>query len=502
MCVTLTAHAHYFDVRKTLAAFLACMSLLFCATPATATLPSEDETAPAPGPYCLERLAMPELTNVIDAKWSPDARTLALVRFERVPDSGPGGYLEDEQLSLLDMKTQKIRSLGSIWYGRPAWSPSGKYLAYWGYRADFLEVMDSATGEVIAKLTPSNPEFRWQGDTLLYIEKSTIRAWKGGKVAETLGRLGDTKVPVFPDDAWQWSGDGSHFTLTRYDTKDPIPERFLGTTATQDADELDLSGALYTEWAPTGSILLVRYQTALEVRDLDANTTARIPIARNALSSWAADGRTLLVRIPKPTVAAGDAYEQAQVVWPKPSPQPVFMPDVFGVRGFSPDGRFFGGTVRTDRHDNVFTAFRCYEIARADVKGVPVPFGDRVAKIDSGTGHLIRPVSGPIAQFFHPAHSGVDFAGPFGTPIVAAEDGTVTKTGWQPDGQGGIRVCLQHAAGLETCYYHTSTILVTVGQRVARGEAIAIVGQSGLSNGAHLHFEAKLNGKLIDPLQR
>jgi len=146
--------------------------------------------------------------------------------------------------------------------------------------------------------------------------------------------------------------------------------------------------------------------------------------------------------------------------------------------------------------------FRCYEIVRGDPAGVPVPFADRFAKIDSGTAHLIRPVAGPIAQFFHLAHSGVDVAAPFGSPIVAADAGIVTKTGWQTDGEGGIRVCVQHAAGLETCYYHASTILVSVGQRVARGQAIALVGMSGLTHGPHVHWEAKLNGKVIDPLLR
>ena len=487
-------------MRKYALATLISVSLLALTMPAAAAVPSESETAPAPGPYCIQRVAMPDLTNVIDAKWSPDASTLALVRFDRKPDSGPGGYIEDEKLEILDMKTQKVRSLGSIWYGRPAWSPSGKYLAYWGYRADFLEVMDRATGEVVAKLTPSNPEFRWQDDTLLYIEKSTIRAWKGGRNPETLGRLGETKVPHFPDDSWQWSGDGTRFTLTRYDQKDATPERFIGTTATQDAEPIDLPGALYTEWAPTGATMLVRYDTRLEVRDFVANTVTRMPIARSAITSWAPDGRSLLLRTPPASLAAGDLYENVQVVWPTASTTFV-LPDVFGVRNFSPGGRYFGGTVRTDRHDNVFAVFRCYEIVRGDPAGVPVPFGDRVAKIDGGSGHLIRPVSGPIAQFFHPAHSGVDLAGPFGTPIVSADDGVVTKTGWQTDGEGGIRVCTQNGA-LENCYYHASTILVSVGQRVARGQAIAIVGQSGLSNGAHLHWEVKLNGKVIDPLQR
>jgi murein DD-endopeptidase MepM/ murein hydrolase activator NlpD len=362
--------------------------------------------------------------------------------------------------------------------------------------------MDSKSGEVVAKLTPSNPEFRWQDDNLLYIEKSTIRAWKGGKTPETLGRLGETKVPHYPEDNWEWSGDGTRFTLTRYDQQDPTPERFIGTTATQDAEPLDLPGALYTQWAPTGAILVARYPTQLEVRDFAANTVHRIPIALDAQFAWAADGRSLLVRTAKPSVAAGDAYEESHVVWPVASAKPVVIPDVFGVRGFSPDGRFFGGTVRTDRHDNVFAAFRCYEIVRGDPAGVPVPFADRFAKIDSGAGRLIRPVAGPIAQFFHLAHSGVDVAAPFGSPIVAADAGIVTKTGWATDNEGGIRVCLQHAAGLETCYYHASAVLVSVGERVARGEAIAIVGMSGLTHGPHVHWEAKLNGRVIDPLLR
>ena len=489
-------------MRKVALGGFVCALLLSFTTPAAAARPSVEDTLPAPGLYCVERVAMPDLVNVIDAKWSPDAQMLAVVRFERRPSGGPAGYIEDEVLELLDMKTKQLRSLGSIEYGRPAWSPSGHYLAYWGNKADFLEVMERQTGEVIAKLTPTNPEFRWQGDTLLYLEKSTIRAWKGGRTAETLGRLGDTKVPRYPEDNWEWSGDGSRFTLTRYDQKDVTPERFIGATAALDAEPIDLPGALYTEWAPTGTVLLVRYDARLEIRDLAADTVTKIAIPRNAVHAWAADGRTLLVRTPRPSVAAGDLYEESQVVWPVPSVERAILPDVFGVRGFSPDGRFFGGTVRTDRQDNIFTVFRCYEIVRGDPAGVPVPFAERFAKIDGGTGHLLRPVAGPIAQFFHLAHSGVDVAAPFGSPIVAADAGIVTKTGWQLDGEGGIRVCVQHSGGLETCYYHASAVLASVGDRVARGQAIALVGMSGLTRGPHVHWEAKLNGRLIDPLLR
>jgi murein DD-endopeptidase MepM/ murein hydrolase activator NlpD len=476
--------------------------LLVSATPVAAARPSERETVPGTGLNCMEPVDMPALVNVIDAKWSPDGTKLAVVRFDRQPSSNDSGYTEEESLEVVDVRTSSVRSLGSIWYGRPAWSPSGKYLAYWGFEADFLEVMDSKTGDVVAKLTPTNPEFHWQDDTLLYIEKSTIRVWKRGPTAETLGRLGDTKVPHHPEDDWEWSGDGSRFTLTRYDHRDLVPQRFLGTTAVQEAEPIDLPGALYTEWAPKGAVLLVRYPAQLEIRDLTAETVTRIAIARNAVHSWGPDGKTLLVRTPRATVAAGDVYEEARVVWPASAAKTALLPNVFGLRGFSPDGRFFGGTVRTDRHDNVYVVFRCYEIARVDPAGVPVAFVDRFAKIDSGTQRFIRPVAGQITQFMHAAHSGVDVAAPVGSPIVAADAGVVTKAGWHTEGEGGFRVCVQHAAGLETCYFHASVVLVGVGERVGRGQTIALVGMSGLTVGDHVHWEARLNGRLVDPLSR
>ena len=488
-------------MRKGALAALVWALLLTLTTPAYASFPGYEDTLPAPGLDCIQRVALPDMANVIDAKWSPDGQALALVRFVRRPSAGSSGYLEDEQLEILDMATQKARSLGSIEYGRPAWSPSGYYLAFWGDKADFLQVMDRKTGEIVAKLTPSMPEFRWQGDTLLYFEKSTIRQWNGSRTPATLSRVGESKVPHYPDDDWNWSGDGTRFTLTRYDQKEIVPDRLIGVTTTGDMDDLELPGALYTEWAPTGSILLVRYAAKIEIRDLVAGTTASIPIARNALYQWGADGRTLFLRTPKASVAAGGAYEEVKAVWPVAGATAI-LPDLFGVRAFSPDGRFFSGTVRTDRHDNEYAVFRCYEIVRGDRAQEPVPVGDRFAKIDGGTGRLLRPVAGPIAQFLSLVHTGIDVAAAFGSPIVAADAGVVTKTGWQEDGEGGIRVCVQHSGGLETCYYHASAILVTVGQRVARGEVIALVGMSGLTRGPHVHWEAKLNGKIIDPLLR
>jgi murein DD-endopeptidase MepM/ murein hydrolase activator NlpD len=59
-----------------------------------------------------------------------------------------------------------------------------------------------------------------------------------------------------------------------------------------------------------------------------------------------------------------------------------------------------------------------------------------------------------------------------------------------------------HGAGLESCYYHGSSALVTVGQRVTRGQPIALVGMTGVTTGPHVHWEAKLFGRIVDPLGR
>ncbi|MBI2323621.1 MAG: peptidoglycan DD-metalloendopeptidase family protein [Chloroflexi bacterium] len=467
-------------------------------TPAAAAQPNEDPV-PAPGLKCVERVAVPTLENVIDAKWSPDGSTLALVRFVRIPSAtNPSGYIEDEVLETLDMWSGKVRSYGSIEYGRPAWSGSGRYLAYWGPKADFLQIMER--GEIVARLTPSMPEFRWSGDALVYIERSTIRVWTGGRVPGTVVKLLDRLVPHYPRDDWSWSGDASRFTLTRYVPDEPEPERLIGWTETGDVAELDVPGATLTEWAPSGAILLIRYPTRLELRDEIGLTGAYVPIARNAVHSWGADGRTLLVRTLRPSVAAGEAFEEVKVVWPVSRAATAILPNVFGTRAFSPNGRYFGGTVRTDRHDSRLEVFRCVEVPRGDV-AVPDPeAAARLAQIDGGTGRLIRPVAGAISQFVHIAHSGVDIAAPFGSPVVAADAGIVTKIAFKEE--GGLQVCVQHAGGLETCYYHASAFLVAVGERVARGQAIALVGMSGRATGPHVHWEAKLDGKVLDPLLR
>ncbi len=120
------------------------------------------------------------------------------------------------------------------------------------------------------------------------------------------------------------------------------------------------------------------------------------------------------------------------------------------------------------------------------------------AALPARTGRLGWPVNGIITQYFWWGHTGVDIAAPYGTGIGASDDGIVVATG--PVAVGGLRVCVQHAGGLQTCYYHTSAVYVSPGQTVARGQLIAAVGLTGVTTGPHVHWELKVNGAPQDPL--
>src|SRR5690606_16030798 len=97
-------------------------------------------------------------------------------------------------------------------------------------------------------------------------------------------------------------------------------------------------------------------------------------------------------------------------------------------------------------------------------------------------------------------HSGVDFAARTGTPIYASGDGVVEKAGWVSG--YGKKVEIRHVNGFETGYGHMSRIAdgMKPGVRVRQGQIIGYVGSTGNSTGPHLHFEIKVNGRVVDPL--
>lgn len=96
-------------------------------------------------------------------------------------------------------------------------------------------------------------------------------------------------------------------------------------------------------------------------------------------------------------------------------------------------------------------------------------------------------------------HNGIDFVAPLGTPILAAEAGTVKTAGLTP--QFGWSVELDHGNGITTRYAHAYRLWVRAGDRVNAGEKIAEVGSTGKSTGPHLHFEVRYNGAPLNPLR-
>ena len=126
--------------------------------------------------------------------------------------------------------------------------------------------------------------------------------------------------------------------------------------------------------------------------------------------------------------------------------------------------------------------------------------------VKSGGGQFIWPVDGPITgRFGEPRpghlHSGIDIAAPEGTPIRAAADGRVALTqGIGESGGYGIYTCVQHTSSLSSCYAHQVRFGTSVGANVKQGQVIGYVGNTGNSFGAHLHFEARINGVPVQPM--
>ena len=106
----------------------------------------------------------------------------------------------------------------------------------------------------------------------------------------------------------------------------------------------------------------------------------------------------------------------------------------------------------------------------------------------------------PVLRIVRP-HTGVDYAAPSGTPVVALGDGVVTHRGWA--GGGGNTIKIKHPGNYVTSYMHLRGYAkgIKVGSRVSRGELIGYVGSTGVSTGPHLDFRVYKNGKPIDPLK-
>jgi murein DD-endopeptidase MepM/ murein hydrolase activator NlpD len=127
--------------------------------------------------------------------------------------------------------------------------------------------------------------------------------------------------------------------------------------------------------------------------------------------------------------------------------------------------------------------------------------------IRQGSGGLIWPVNGPItspfceARAWEACHPGIDIGVASGTPIRAAAGGNVVLM--QPEsasGGYGNFTCVQHTASLSTCYAHQSSFATSMGATVSQGQVIGYTGCTGRCFGPHLHFETRINGSVVNPM--
>ncbi len=120
----------------------------------------------------------------------------------------------------------------------------------------------------------------------------------------------------------------------------------------------------------------------------------------------------------------------------------------------------------------------------------PVP---GYTRITSPFGMRTHPITG-----VYKLHSGTDIGAPEGSTFIAANDGVVVKAGY--NGAYGNMVIIDHGGGIQTLYAHGSKICVSIGQTVFKGDEVLKVGHTGYATGPHAHFEVRINGSPVEPL--
>ena len=136
-----------------------------------------------------------------------------------------------------------------------------------------------------------------------------------------------------------------------------------------------------------------------------------------------------------------------------------------------------------------------------------VVYGTKEKPSTVSTGSYLFPTNGQISSYFgyrnvsvgSSYHQGLDIWGGYGQAIWAADGGTVTFSGWNNGGYGYL-VVITHDNGEQTYYAHCSSVAVSQGERVFKGQTIAYMGATGTASGVHVHFEVRVGGQPVDPL--
>jgi murein DD-endopeptidase MepM/ murein hydrolase activator NlpD len=243
--------------------------------------------------------------------------------------------------------------------------------------------------------------------------------------------------------------------------------------------------------------LLERTEFLQRVSDGDARLIERVRGAKAEATATAARLDTLEKRAAEVAQAIEQEVKQVESV----KVELVDRRDRYAAVRSEKSGLL--ASTRESRHeleDHVDSLEREQSAILAKLQGSSSP---AAGPIQQGSGGLIWPVSGPITGVFGETrpghiHAGIDIAVPIGTPVRAAAGGRVAIAGWV--GGYGNYTCIQHAGSLSTCYGHQNSIGVSVGQSVSQGQVIGASGNTGHSTGPHVHFETRINGAPVNPM--
>jgi murein DD-endopeptidase MepM/ murein hydrolase activator NlpD len=221
------------------------------------------------------------------------------------------------------------------------------------------------------------------------------------------------------------------------------------------------------------------YEAQLASLQRESAAIGALLAARQAAAAPAAPAAPPAVR-PAATRTTRPPAAPATTAKPKPAPAPKPPEPTTGPPASAPAG---GGPPTTNNAGSGPPPQIAVQLSYP-LPGYPVV---------STYGWRVHPILG-----VRKLHEGIDIWAPANTPIHAAAAGTIVWAG--PRNGYGNAVVIDHGSGVATLYAHQSSIAVSVGQSVGRGDVIGYVGQTGLAAGPHLHFEVRVGGKTYDPL--
>jgi peptidoglycan DL-endopeptidase CwlO len=235
--------------------------------------------------------------------------------------------------------------------------------------------------------------------------------------------------------------------------------------------------------------ILDRVRAAKVESEATAKRLAGLEARAQAVASAIEDRRNEVIEVKGDLVVKRDRYQRARA-------------DKAGALARTRDRRHHLEDDVGHLQARVQAALRAAAARAAAASGTGV-----AGPIRQGSGGLIWPVNGPITSPFcesrawESCHPGIDIGVPEGTPIRAAGAGRVVLM--QPEsasGGYGNFTCVQHTASMSTCYAHQSRFGTHVGASVAQGQVIGYTGCTGRCFGPHLHFEVRINGSVVNPL--